>query len=234
MRFRDRHHAGRELADRLLERSADGQVADPVVIALPRGGVPVAAPVARALGATLDVLIVRKIGLPGRPETGIGAIIGDDPPLFDGPSLDLLGLREDQLGPVVAREREELHRREKRYRGGRPPPRVEGRTVILVDDGLATGVTARVALRGLRRRGPARLILAVPVAAPGSADLVRPEADDFVCLHQPPGFRSVGEWYDDFDQVGDEEVLAVLRDLGPRAPGTPPASGTADPGLPPR
>ncbi|MFJ6442722.1 phosphoribosyltransferase [Streptomyces sp. NPDC091649] len=215
MRFRDRGQAGRELAERLLARQAGREVTDPLVLALPRGGVPVAAPVASELHAVLDVLVVRKIGPPGRPESGIGAIIGDDPPLFDRTALEMLGVEEERLGPEVARERAELHRREKLYRGGRPEPRVAGRTVVLVDDGLATGLTARVALGHLRDRGPGRLVLAVPVGAPGSADRLSADADDVVCLYEPPGFRAVGEWYDDFDQVADDEVLAVLRDLGP-------------------
>jgi predicted phosphoribosyltransferase len=175
----------------------------------------VAAQIARALRAPLDVLVARKIGLPGRPETGIGAIVGDDPPLYDRRALEMLGLSEDRLGADVARERTELHRREHRYRGDRPAPRVTDRTVILVDDGLATGVTARAALRHLRRQDPARLILAVPVCAPTTADLMRSEADDLICLYQPPDFRAVGQWYDDFEQLRDEDVTDILRDLSP-------------------
>ncbi|MEU2573615.1 phosphoribosyltransferase [Streptomyces anulatus] len=214
MRFRNRDQAGRELAEQLLAWSADHETADPVVIALPRGGVPVAAPIASALHAALDVLVVRKIGLPGRPECGIGAIVGDDPPLFDTEALELFGLSEDRLGPQLARERAELRRREELYRAGRPEPRVVGRTVVLVDDGLATGLTAHVALRHLRRRSPGRLILAVPVGASSSLDRLSSEADDVLCLHQPTDLRSVGEWYDDFDQVTDGEVLALLRGRG--------------------
>ncbi|CAL9655481.1 phosphoribosyltransferase [Streptomyces griseomycini] len=217
MRYRDRRHAGEELALRLMEWAADGDLVDPLVLALPRGGVPVAAQVAGALRAPLDVLVARKIGVPGRPETGIGAIVGDDPPLYDRRALEMLGLSEDRLGSDVARERTELHRREGRYRGHRPPPRVADRAVILVDDGLATGVTARAALRHLRRRGPARLVLAVPVGAPGTADLMRAEADDLICLHQPPDFRAVGRWYEEFDQVDDEEVVRILNELSPTA-----------------
>ncbi|CAL9659501.1 putative protein [Streptomyces sp. enrichment culture] len=215
MRYHDRRHAGEELALRLMEWAADGDLVDPLVLALPRGGVPVAAQVARALRAPLDVLVARKIGVPGRPETGIGAIVGDDPPLYDRRALEMLGLSEDRLGSDVARERTELHRREGRYRGDRPPPHVADRAVILVDDGLATGVTARAALRHLRRQGPARLILAVPVGASGTADLMRAEADDLICLHQPPVFRAVGEWYEEFDQVDDEEVVRILNELSP-------------------
>ncbi|HEY5832855.1 phosphoribosyltransferase [Streptomyces sp.] len=213
MRFHDRRQAGQELAARLLDRAADGDLTDPVVLALPRGGVPVAAEVARTLRAPLDVLVVRKIGAPGRPEAGIGAIADDEPPLFDEQSLRILGLSEDRLAPDVARERTELHRREDAYRHGRPAPDIRGRTVILVDDGLATGVTARAALRHLRRAQPARLILAVPVCAAGAPEALRDEADEVICLHQPRNFHAVGLWYEDFGQVSDREVTDTLRGL---------------------
>ncbi|MBB1252769.1 phosphoribosyltransferase [Streptomyces sp. OF3] len=212
MRFRDRRHAGRELGARLTEWAGDGDLVNALVLALPRGGVPVAGEVAAALGAPLDVLVARKIGLPGHPETGIGAIAGEDPPLFDRRALRMLDLSEDRLGPDVARERAELHRRELLYRGDRPAPEVEGRAVILVDDGLATGVTARAALRHLRRRRPDRLVLAVPVCSPEAAAELRAEADGLVCLHQPSDFRSVGQWYERFEQTGDEEVSRTLRE----------------------
>lgn len=140
--------------------------------------------------------------------------MGDDPPLSDRHSLDMLGLSEDRLAPDMARERIELHRRELRYRGDRSRPEIKDRAVILIDDGLATGATARAALRHLRRQGPARLILAVPVCAPDTAAATRSEADDVVCLHQPPDFLTVGQWYDDFDQVSDEEVMQALHEHG--------------------
>ncbi|MGK9465176.1 phosphoribosyltransferase (plasmid) [Streptomyces sp. G6] len=218
MRFHDRREAGQELAVRLMERAADGDLVNPVVLALPRGGVPVAVPVAQALSAPLDVLVARKIGLPGQPETGIGAIVGDDPPLFDGQALEMLGLREDRLGPEVARERIELHRRALLYRGERNAPDVGGQAAIIIDDGLATGVTARAALRHLRHQDPARLILAVPVCAPQTADTMRSEADDIVCLHQPSDFRAVGQWYDNFDQVSDDEVVNTLQERSASTP----------------
>lgn len=211
MPFHDRADAGRRLALRLLEWAADGDITDPVVLALPRGGVPVAAPVSEALRAPLDVLVARKIGLPGQPEAGIGAIAGDDPPVFDYQALRMLGMTEDEFASDVARERAELHRREDLYRRGRPAHQVTGKTVILVDDGLATGVTARAALRHLRRRYPARLILAVPVGGAATTTAMRDEADDVVCLEQPWDFYAVGQVYEDFTQVSDEEVTAALR-----------------------
>jgi putative phosphoribosyl transferase len=214
MRFHDRRTAGRELGLRLMEWASDGELPHPVVLALPRGGVPVAAEVARALSAPLDVLVARKVGLPGRPETGIGAVVDDDPPLFDQRALEMAGLSEDRLVPDVARERAELKRRALLYRGDPSTPHVKNRTVVLVDDGLATGATARAALRHLRQSEPARLILAVPVGAPGTVAEMRSEADAVVCLRQPPDFRAVGLWYDDFDQVSDDQVIEILKGYG--------------------
>ncbi|MFJ9350857.1 phosphoribosyltransferase [Streptomyces sp. NPDC101237] len=210
MRYRDRAEAGRELASALAGPSAEGRLPDPLVLALPRGGAPVAAEVARRLRAPLDVLVVRKIGAPHHEEYGIGAITGDDPPLLDPTALLRLGVREDGLAAVVERERRELHRRERRYRQGRPPPEVRGRTVIVVDDGLATGSTARAALRHVRARGPARTVLAVPVGAPDSLDALTTEADLVVCPYRPAVFQAVGEFYDDFAQLTDADVLDAL------------------------
>ncbi len=210
MRFPDRRQAGAALAERLRARQDEGNLPDPVVLALPRGGVVVADEVARALDAPLDVLVARKIGAPFQPELGVGAIVGDDPPLFDERALDRLGLSKAALEPIVELERAELHRREQLYRKGRAVPELTGRTAIVVDDGVATGATAMAALRSVRLRDPGRVILAVPVCSPEAATLVRAEADDVVCLHEPAAFMAVGLWYVDFDQVTDSEVLDVL------------------------
>jgi predicted phosphoribosyltransferase len=211
MRFHDRRQAGRNLADWFLEWPDTKRLTDIIVLALPRGGVPVAAEVASVLHAPLDVLVARKIGLPGSPETGVGAVVDDDPPVFDHETLAVLGMTEDEFTPDLEREREELHRREQRYREGRPAPHLQGRSVILVDDGLATGATARAALHHLRRKNPRRLIMAVPVGSPDVALWLRDYADDVVCLHAPEHFRAVGQWYVNFDQVSDSEVVETLR-----------------------
>ncbi|MFJ2952408.1 phosphoribosyltransferase [Streptomyces sp. NPDC087226] len=211
MRFRDRRQAGRELAARLRERQDEGALPDPVVLALPRGGAAVAFEVARALDAPLDVLVVRKIGAPFHEEFGVGAMAGDGIPLYDEDALLRLGLSEADLAPVVARERAELRRREERYRQGRPAPELAGRTVVVVDDGLATGSTARAALRALRARDPGHLVLAVPVGSAEGVTLMRSEADEVLCLHEPAAFMAVGQWYEEFDQLTDEDVLDALR-----------------------
>ncbi|MGW8376749.1 phosphoribosyltransferase family protein [Streptomyces sp. ODS28] len=211
MQFRDREQAGRDLAAWFLAWADTAELAEPLVLALPRGGVPVGAAVARALRAPLDVQVARKIGAPGRPEAGIGAVAGEDPPVFDRVALSYLDLSEEQLADDVARERTELHRRERLYREGRPAPEVRGRAVLLTDDGLATGITALAALRHLRGQDPGRLILAVPVGSPDTARALRGEADDVVCLHSPERFHAVGQWYEHFDQVSDEEVMDTLR-----------------------
>lgn len=211
MQFRDRRQAGRKLAEQLRIRQEKGTLPHPVVLALPRGGVTVAQEVARALEAPLDVLVVRKIGAPFQEELGVGAIAGDDEPLFNEGVLDQLGLSRAALAETIERERAELHRREQLYRQGRPAPDLRGRTVIVVDDGLATGATARAAVRAVRRQAPERVVLAVPVCSPEASDLLRAEADEVVCLYRPASFMAVGLWYEHFDQVSDEEVLAALH-----------------------
>jgi putative phosphoribosyl transferase len=202
--FTSRTEAGELLARRL--RFA----VSPVVLALPRGGVPVAAPVARRLRGTLDVLVTRKIGYPPSPELGVGAIAEGGEPVFDEHLLARLGLTPEAVADVVARERRELARRVRVYRGGRPLPALAGREVIVVDDGLATGGTARAALRAVAAAGPERLTLAVPVGAPETVRALRGEADELVVLATPPDFFAVGQWYAHFDQLSDADVLSYL------------------------
>ncbi|MFB7930322.1 MULTISPECIES: phosphoribosyltransferase [Streptomyces] len=211
MRFRDRRQAGRELAEKLRARQDAGALPRPLVLALPRGGVAVASEVAAALDAPLDVLVVRKIGAPYQEEYGVGAMAGDEVPLLDEEALRHLGLGVADLAPVIERERAELRRRERLYRQGRPAPDLRGRTVIVVDDGLATGSTARAALRSVRRQEPARVVLAAPVCSPEAAELMRAEADEVLCLHQPAAFMAVGLWYENFDQLTDHDVLEALH-----------------------
>lgn len=214
-RFLDRRDAGRRLAAQLLPW-ADRQ---PVVVGLPRGGVPVAEEVAVALGAVLEVLVVRKIGAPHNPEYGIGAIAEDGTRVLDSEALIALDIDEGALEEILARESAELRRRVEAYRGQRPALPMRGRTVIAVDDGVATGVTDTVAARAIRRLGPRRLLLAAPVCAPDSAARLRAEADELVCLVEPERLYGVGQWYDDFTQVSDAEVLAALTRAGPPSSG---------------
>ncbi|WP_283132767.1 phosphoribosyltransferase [Rhizohabitans arisaemae] len=211
--FRDRAEAGMLLAERVRAMRPK----NPLVLALPRGGVAVAAEVARALDAPLDILATRKVGCPGRPELGVGAVAEGGEPVYDPDLLGLIGLDPDDLANTVARERREIIRQVDLYRDGRPSPDPAGHDVVLVDDGLATGVTARAALRALRdmRPGPRRLILAVPVAAPDSLGALGGEADEIVALATPVDFHAVALWYERFDQVEDAEVLALLRGSRP-------------------
>ncbi|GAA4242119.1 hypothetical protein GCM10022254_73730 [Actinomadura meridiana] len=219
--YADRAEAGRVLAERLVPMGLDGAA----VLALPRGGVPVGHEIARRLGSPLDVLVTRKIGYPPQPELGVGAIAEGGSPVFDGDLLDRLGLAEDDLDATVAAERAELDRRVAAYRGGRPLPNVTARPVIVVDDGLATGGTARAAVRALRERGPSRLVLAVPVGAAETVHALEPEVDDLVVPAAPWEFHAVGQWYRDFDQLTDGDVLDWLRRAA-RSRGTGRSGGT--------
>ena len=205
-RFRDRREAGRCLGARLAQDPPDRAV----VLGLPRGGVPVAAEVADALSAPLDVLVVRKLGVPGQPEVAMGAV-GEEGATARNPSvLAACGASEEDVERAAARERAEVAARVARFREGRPPVELRGRTAVVVDDGVATGATARAACAVARERGADRVVLAVPVAAP-SALAGFGAADDVVCLSAPPGFLAVGMHYRDFTQVDDAEVVAILR-----------------------
>jgi putative phosphoribosyl transferase len=209
MRFRDRGEAGRMLAERL----GNTQDESPLVLALPRGGVPVGYEIAMALEAPLEVLVVRKLGVPWRPELGMGAIAEGGAMYVNREVLEYADLTDEDARTVAKEEARELARRVRQYRGERPLPDVKGRTVILVDDGLATGGTARAAARAVRALGPRRLVLAVPVASADTAEaLRREEVDEVVTVEEPDMLGSVGAWYEDFHQVEDEEVLALLME----------------------
>lgn len=208
-RFRDRQSAGRELAEALGKLKLSGEL---LVLGLPRGGVPVAYEVAQALDAPLDVLVVRKIGAPSQPELAIGAIASGGIVVHEPEAASYLDIRERVFQRLVQQERVELERRERAYRGGRPPLQLQGRTVILVDDGLATGTTMLAAVRAARIGGAASVLVAAPVASNEAVALVRPAADQMLVLQTPPYFFAVGEWYEHFDQTSDEEVQALLKD----------------------
>ena len=206
-RYADRRDAGRALASLLLPLADE----HPVVVGLPRGGVPVAEEVSVALDAPLEIFAVRKLGAPHNPEYGIGAIAEDGTRVFDSEALTVLGIDNRTLEAIVGRETAELRRRVEAYRGGRSLIPFEDRTVIVVDDGVATGVTDTAALRAIRRQRPRRLVLAVPVCAPDSAARLRDEADELVCPLEPHLLYGVGQWYRDFTQVSDAEVVAALK-----------------------
>ncbi|HKS26153.1 MAG TPA: phosphoribosyltransferase [Thermoanaerobaculia bacterium] len=211
MRFRDRHEAGellgRDLARRLTQRD------DLLVLALPRGGVPVGFGVAQALGAPLDVFIVRKLGVPGHEELAMGAIASGGVRVLNREVLGYLPVSQKMIDVIAEREQRELERREREYRGARPPLDVKDKSVIVVDDGLATGSTMRAAVTALRKMEPRRIIVAVPVAAQSTCNDFRAEgiADDVVCLRTPEPFQAVGLWYSDFTQTTDEEVHELLE-----------------------
>ncbi len=209
MTFRDRTDAGRQLAEALLPLALE----HPVVLALPRGGVPVAAEIARRLAAPLDLLIVRKLGVPGHAEFAMGAVADAEPPVVvrHDDTIRALAIPKPAFDAVLAAETAEARRRRERYLGGRPHQPLADRTAILVDDGIATGASMQAALRALRQARPRRVVLAVPVASTRALDLLRPEADEIVCLLPRPDLGSIGAWYDAFPQLEDAEVTRLLE-----------------------
>lgn len=204
--FADRRDAGRQLAGALVQLAER----DPLVIGLPRGGVVVAAEVARALDADLDILVVRKVGAPGQPELGLGAVAEGGVLLLNEPLMDRLGVTREQLQPTIDRSRAELARRRDLYRGDTNAIDVTGRTVVLVDDGLATGGTAKAAVDTLQHLGAGSIIVAVPVGAPATIRDLEELVDEVVCLFAPRMLMAIGQHYSDFDQTADEEVMALL------------------------
>ena len=231
MRFRDRVDAGRRLADKLRTQPLD----EPVVFGLARGGVPVAYEVAEGLDAPLDVFVARKVGAPDQPELGIGAIAEGGGRVANSRALRAVGVSADEFEELVEREQVELDRRVHRYRGDRCLPDAHDRDVVLVDDGLATGVTAEAALRSLRMQMPHRLLMAVPTCAPETGERLRTVADDVFCLISPADFYAVGVWYEDFSQTTDDEVMNLLEKA--RTPATmssPTSAPTTSPTSSPR
>lgn len=207
--FIDRRDAGRKLARKLSTYAGQPNI---LVLALPRGGVPVAYEVALALSAPLDVFIVRKLGLPGREELAMGAVASGGVRVLNGDIIRTLSIPDEVIHIVAKRELQELQRREKLYRKDRPSPEVSDRTILLIDDGLATGASMRAAIAGLRAQHPARIVVAIPAAAPDVCEAFRSEVDDIVCAITPEPFYGVGRWYEDFSQVTDEEVRILLEE----------------------
>jgi putative phosphoribosyl transferase len=211
--YTTREEAGRMLAQRLSSYRG----ANVVVLGIPRGGLPVAREIADALAVPLDVIVVRKLGAPGQPELGIGAVVDGDHPraIFNQDIIEHLGVEDEYIKAEIAQQLKEVQRRETAYRGGRPKVPLAGKTVIVVDDGIATGSSTRAALRGVRRQKPERLVLAVPVAPAESLEALRGDADEIVCLETPEDFFAVGQFYQDFHQVSDDEVKTILQSERP-------------------
>jgi predicted phosphoribosyltransferase len=207
--FANRKEAGRQLAERIPESL---RRLDPLILALPRGGVPVAAEIAKALGRPLDVLIVRKLGVPGHEEYAMGALASGGVTVLNQETVSSLRLSAAQVDAAIERETRELVRREKLYRGGKPPPVVTGHTVILVDDGIATGSTVQAAIQLLYQQGAGRVVVAAPVAPPDTVERLREKADEVIILSEPEPFGGVGRWYRDFSQTSDEEVRSLLAE----------------------
>ncbi len=210
MIFDDRRHAGQALAEKLLGWRGKNAM----VLALPRGGVPVAFEIARALGAPLDLVLARKIGAPGNEEFAVGAIAEGGETVTDAATLEALGVEAAYLEATKSHALAEIARRRTAYLGGRAPAVVRGKAAIVVDDGIATGATMEVALRAVRKQKPARLVMAVPVAAPEAIERLRPLADEVVCLHVPARLRAVGMYYRDFAQLRDKDVTDLLAQAG--------------------
>jgi putative phosphoribosyl transferase len=230
MPFLDRSDAGGRLANRMLHLRGE----DVVVLALPRGGVPVAAEVARALGAPLDVIVVRKLGVPVQPELGMGAIGEGDVRIINPEVVAITHVTDAEIAAVERRERTELDRRARRFRGDRPRTPLAGRTAIIIDDGIATGSTARAACQVARAQGAARVVLAVPVAPPSACSALAADADEVICLETPGHFMAIGEWYQDFSQTSDREVVSLLQraaaERGPAGSPLPAAGGRSSAG----
>jgi putative phosphoribosyl transferase len=209
-RFRDRADAGRYLAELLQKYAGDS---DTLVLGLPRGGVVVAFEVARGLGAPMDIFLVRKLGVPGYEELAVGAIASGGILVINQDVAQSIRISQARIKEIATKEAKELKRREQAYRGNRPPIEVEGRTIIIVDDGLATGATMRAAVDALRKQNPHKIVVAVPVASIEACEEFRTKADDIVCGITPAYFNAVGAWYDDFGQTSDEEVIHLLREI---------------------
>lgn len=206
--FPDRVQAGEALAERLAQ---DGSWQDALVLALPRGGVPVAFEVAQRLGLELDILVVRKLGVPGNPELAMGAIASGGVRVMNDDIVHYIHISRAEIDGTIAQETHELLRREQAYRSDRPQPAIEGRAVILVDDGLATGATMRAAVQAVRKMGAGSITVAVPVAAPDSLAQLEPLADRIVCLYLPHDLYAIGRWYQNFDQTSDRQVMELLQ-----------------------
>ena len=205
--YRDRSEAGRLLAARMTKHANRNDV---IVLALPRGGVPVAYEVAHAIHAPLDVFIVRKLGVPGHEELAMGAVASGGVQVINEQVVQQLSLSQEQIDQAAARELREIERREQSYRGDRPHPELQGKVVILIDDGLATGATMLAAVRAVRLQDPSRIVVAVPVASAETCEMIRPEVEEIVCVATPEPFYAVGLWYEDFSQTTDEEVHDLL------------------------
>lgn len=206
--FVDRVDAGRVLAESLMNYRGER----PLVLGIPRGGVPVAAEVAKAIGGDLDIIVARKLGAPGSPELAIGAVTANGGRYLNDRVIDEFGVSSEYLERVTAAEMDEAHRREAKFREGRTAPPIDGRTVIIVDDGLATGATMRASVRSVRQHSPAKLIVAVPVGAAESCAAIAEEADEVVCPHKPPLFWAIGQFYENFEPTEDDEVRRILSE----------------------